>query len=108
MESVDVSRLSVAECLALAEQQDAEKVTGSVEDPVERMMERLGRSATEVTLAIRNFSLDLGLGLTGASAAPLNELSRHLSSAAVLGQDVLKQELTSREDLNQSELSAAS
>ena len=46
MEDVDVSRLSVAECLALAEQQDAEKGTGSIEDPVEKMMERLGRSAT--------------------------------------------------------------
>ena len=46
MESVDVSRLSVAECLALAEQQDAEKVTGSVEDPVERMIERLIHSPT--------------------------------------------------------------
>ena len=30
MEGIDVSRLSVAECLALAEQQDAEKV-GAVE-----------------------------------------------------------------------------
>ena len=29
MEKIDVSRLSVAECLALAEQQDVEKETGS-------------------------------------------------------------------------------
>ena len=63
MEQVDVSRLSVAECLALAEQQDAEKETGSTEDPVEMMLERLGGSVAEVTHAVRNFSLDLGLGI---------------------------------------------
>ena len=94
MEKIDVSRLSVAECLALAEQQDADKQTGSTVDPVETMLEMIGGSAAGVTHAVRNFSLDLGLGMTGeTSEAPLNELSRHMSSAAVLGQEALKQEL---------------
>ena len=47
---VDVSRLSVAECLALAEQQDAGDKKGPVRDPVEVILDRIGGSAAKVML----------------------------------------------------------
>ena len=58
LQEVDVSRLSVAECLALAEKQDVDREEAAAPDPVEW----LASSATKVTWAIKDCSLDLGLG----------------------------------------------
>ena len=41
LQEVDVSRLSVAECLALAEKQDTEREEAAAPDPVDGMLGRL-------------------------------------------------------------------
>jgi len=49
MEGIDVSRLSVAECLALAEQQEDDVETEKKGDPVEDFLGRIAEDAAEVT-----------------------------------------------------------
>ena len=41
LDQVDVSRLSVAECLALAEKQDTDREDAAEADPVEGILERI-------------------------------------------------------------------
>ena len=49
MEGIDVSRLSVAECLALAEQQENDGEKGKASDPVEDFLGRIAEDAAELT-----------------------------------------------------------
>jgi hypothetical protein len=49
MEGIDVSRLSVAECLALAEQQETDVEKGRASDPVEDLLGRIAEDAAELT-----------------------------------------------------------
>jgi hypothetical protein len=76
LEEIDVSRLSVAECLALAEKQDTDAEDVAVTDPVEGILERLAKSATGVTQVVGEYSLDVGLAQNDEGVAPLQELSR--------------------------------
>ena len=52
LDHVDVSRLSVAECLALAEKQDTDREDAAEADPVEGILERIAKSAAGVTQAV--------------------------------------------------------
>jgi len=93
LEEVDVSRLSVAECLALAEKQDTDREDAAAQDPVEGILERLAISATQLTQTIKDSSLDLGLATHDGDAAPFQELSRHLSTVSLLSFHAVKAEI---------------
>ena len=85
MEGIDVSRLSVAECLALAEQQESDvEKGGGASDPVEDFLGRIAEDAAELTQILGEAALDLGLAQIETAEAPLKELSRHLGAAAEL------------------------
>ena len=93
MEGIDVSRLSVAECLALAEQQENDGEKGKASDPVEDFLDRIAEDAAELTQLLGEAALDLGLAQIETAKAPLKELSRHLGAAAGLAGATLKEDL---------------
>eukprot|EP01043_Picozoa_sp_COSAG02_P063105 COSAG02_NODE_8863_length_2417_cov_34.257981_2_plen_330_part_00 len=93
LEEIDVSHLSVAECLALAEKQDTDAEDAAVTDPVEGILERLAKSATGVTQVVGEYSLDVGLAQNDEGAPPLQELSRHLSTVSLLSYSAVKNDL---------------
>ena len=59
MDQVDVSRLSVAECLALADKQDTDREETERGDPVIGILERIAKSAAGVITPGRFGSLAL-------------------------------------------------
>ena len=93
MEGIDVSRLSVAECLALAEQQENDVEKGKASDPVEDFLGRIAEDAAELTQILGEAALDLGLAQIETAEAPLRELSRHLGAAAEFAGATVKREL---------------
>eukprot|EP01044_Picomonas_judraskeda_P000247 COSAG03_NODE_10_length_23829_cov_21.731395_8_plen_582_part_00 len=93
MEGIDVSRLSVAECLALAEQQETDVEKGGASDPVEDFLGRIAEDAAELTQILGEAALDLGLAQIETAKQPLRELSRHLGAAAGLAGATIKEDL---------------
>ena len=76
MEGIDVSRLSVAECLALAEQQENDVEKGKASDPVEDFLGRIAEDAAELTQLLGEAAMDLGLAQFETAEAPLREAQR--------------------------------
>eukprot|EP01043_Picozoa_sp_COSAG02_P074164 COSAG02_NODE_14726_length_1242_cov_13.224847_2_plen_107_part_00 len=69
LDQVDVSRLSIAECLALAKKQDTDREDAAEADLVEGILERIAKSAAGVTQAVGECSLDLGLLARGSDVS---------------------------------------